>query len=128
MNILIFILGVAGFLGDFGDWLRRSWRRFFGAAAALALLSAIPGPAAAQARQCGAHETSALELAERFNEVLMIAAASHKGARMELWVSPDGATWTALLVRDGLACAVDHGEGVEFAPEMPAAAPEGDPL
>lgn len=69
--------------------------------AALVLLAA--GPALASDR-CGDYRAMVDYLREHYAERLVAAATGGQGARLEIYASADGATWTALFKRDGVAC------------------------
>lgn len=79
---------------------------------ALAVLFAWP---AAAEIQCGDYANVTQMAAAQYGEQLLWAATDKDGNRVEVWVSPDGSTWTLFLVPEpGTACPVSYGPVWEF--------------
>jgi len=89
------------------------------------LASMAAALAAAQAPQpmaCGPHGAIDHELAARYAERPIARGVTAAGWMMQLYAAAEGGTWSLLLTRpDGIACLVEHGEGIERPPAAPGA-------
>lgn len=76
---------------------------------AAALLLATPA-VAQEAPQCGPAKEAFAALKEKFKETPAVIGAINEQAALVIVTSPDGGTWTALVVRtDGTACLISKG-------------------
>ena len=75
---------------------------------ALALLAALPATAS---DRCGDHRAMVEYLRERYAERLVASARASGDTVLEIYASADGATWTALFTRGGVACIGAVGTG-----------------
>ncbi len=82
------------------------------------MLTALPRSADAQF-QCGAPAEIVSALSERFGEASAARGVTAGGRLLRLFVSEAG-TWTILIVLpDGRACVVGHGDGWQRNPALP---------
>jgi hypothetical protein len=83
-------------------------------AAALVLAPiAGPAPAGGQAFECGARAKIVGHLAEAYQEAPVAIGVSAHGQLLEVFASPDGATWTILMTTaDKISCAVAAGRNL----------------
>lgn len=75
------------------------------AAAALSL------PAQAQAAQCGGYADVLSDLERAYQEQVVWVGERGEAGQLVITAKPDGSTWTAMLVRQGVACLVSAGTG-----------------
>lgn len=74
----------------------------------LAVLLCIPSLASAQ--QCAPRPQVIATLAKTHSEQQRGAGFQNSSAATELWITPDGATWTILLTRpNGVSCIIASG-------------------
>jgi hypothetical protein len=66
-------------------------------------------PSRAQTPQCGALAEVLATLASRYNEVVVGDGEAGGGRTLLITATPDGATWTAVMVHGELACLVASG-------------------
>ena len=71
----------------------------------LALALAAP----AQTPQCGSPVEILAGLASRYSEVVVAEGEVGGGQTLLITATPDGATWTAIMVKGDLACLVSSG-------------------
>ena len=58
-------------------------------------------------------------LADAYGEARIMAGLSDRGAILEIWIAPEGGTWTALITTpDGVSCQVDAGQVHTVAPPI----------
>lgn len=81
----------------------------------------IASPALAQGRaNCASYDSALEQLAEGYHEEPVVTGRG-VGAGMQILASPDGKTWTALVIMpDGRACIVMDGTDLRIGP-MPIA-------
>jgi hypothetical protein len=92
-----------------------------GAALFLAQMAG-PAPAGSQAFQCGARAMIVGHLADTYQEAPVAIGVSARGQLLEIFASPDGATWTILMTTaDKISCAVAAGRDLQVI----AAPPKG---
>lgn len=87
--------------------------RIFGAIAiALALMLSAGSMARAQApAACAAHAEIERQLERKFAERRIALALTEKGSLVEVYASPDGATWTVVVTLvDGRSCVLLAGQ------------------
>ncbi|MBU6232517.1 hypothetical protein KGP36_07845 [Patescibacteria group bacterium] len=74
--------------------------------------------AAQQASKCGPTKEVIDDLRTEYNETVVGAGKDEKGNTVIVTASPNGETWTALVVsvKDGAACAVAAGKGWKAIP------------
>lgn len=79
------------------------------------------GAAQAQQLPCDSHATIAEKLAQQFREVIVSSGLTSSGNLFEIFASPGGETWTAVLAYpNGMACLVAEGEFWQvMAPKVP---------
>lgn len=80
-----------------------------------ALLLAVPAYA-----ECGTPEEAREVVKREYGEEPVFQAADDRGFVIEFLVSPDGKTYTAVIVKDGIACKIGQGGPVRLKP-LPAA-------
>ena len=68
-------------------------------------------PGHAQTPQCGSLAEVLAGLASRYNEVVVGDGEAGGGRTLLITATPDGATWTAVMVHGELACLVAAGVG-----------------
>ncbi len=89
----------------------------------IAFLAIFARPAAAQSN-CGPMTRIAAALASRYGEAPVASGLSGSGAAIVLFATPDGGTFTVLVVRpDGTACGLASGN----AWELLEPGPQGEP-
>jgi hypothetical protein len=78
----------------------------------LALLIFLGAPALATAQSvCATHQTVTDKLKQTFDERPVNEGLSSNGGMLEIFVSPNGETWTIVLSRaDGVSCLMATGE------------------
>lgn len=84
---------------------------FLAATVLLIATSLMPSRAEAQAR-CIPHAAAIEQLADKHGEQLLFSGVAANGHRLELFVNPDGTTWTAVVIPgEGVACPLASGTG-----------------
>lgn len=86
----------------------------------LAILPALPTFAHAE---CGPIEEAREILKREYKEESTIQMADARGLVLEIFVAPDGKTYTAVMVKDGIACKVGEGTNVRVKPFPASGAP-----
>lgn len=112
--------------------LRRGARRAAFVAAGLAAAAAVGAAllfwaqaAEAQGASCGHRQTVVEQLRAGFDEVPTASGVTASGYMAEVFLSPDGATWTIVVTRpDGISCAIAAGHTWEQR-DVPKAEGEG---
>jgi hypothetical protein len=66
-------------------------------------------PSRAQTPQCGALAEVLAGLASRYNEVVVADGEAGGGRTLLITATPDGATWSAVMVQGDMACLVSAG-------------------
>lgn len=87
----------------------------------LALIGLHLSAASAMAIQCGPTEAVLTGLASRYQEQIVSRGLMPDGSMAMVAATPDGATWTLLLVKpDGQTCMMAAGRDWETFPAAPA--------
>jgi hypothetical protein len=73
--------------------------------------------AAQQNGRCLPHDEMLKHLSQQFKEKPVAMGVSDNGSLLELFATPDGATWTALVTRpNGVSCVVMSGDTWQYTP------------
>jgi hypothetical protein len=93
----------------------------------LAALSTLAAPAWAQEQACAAIGDIEAKLAAEYRETRVQQGVVGEGrAMLVIFAAPDGATWTAVMVRpDGVGCMAAAGSDWQARHDQPAPAEEG---
>lgn len=78
---------------------------------AFIVLCAATVAARAQPAQCGGYADILGDLAQAYHERIVWAGERGEAGQLVITAKPDGSTWTAMLVRGGVACLVAAGTG-----------------
>ncbi|RMD62404.1 MAG: hypothetical protein D6826_07495 [Alphaproteobacteria bacterium] len=79
--------------------------RVFGIVALTLVLLLVLGRTAGAQPACTSHSDMHRQLTQRFSEARVAVALTEKGALVEVYARPDGATWTIVVTLiDGQSC------------------------
>lgn len=117
-----------GAFPDRSDPVRRLNRRLHleerNHAPSVFLAAALAVPVAAGAQSCAPRDDMIAHLSETYGESLMAGGVRDAQAMIEVWASPDGATWTLLLTyATGLSCIYAAGTDWVGAAPLPVGVP-----
>lgn len=74
-------------------------------------LCGLAGMAQAQVAQCGGYADVLADLSQAYHEQVVWVGERGNAGQMVITAKPDGSTWTAMVVQEGIACLVAAGTG-----------------
>lgn len=83
--------------------------KLFAAIAAALMLATVPAFAQQQAPTCGPIDQAEHGLLKGYHEVRLWRGDTDQDVQFEITEAPDGATWTLIAIRNGVACLMAAG-------------------